>query len=241
MSLGSRLGMIVTNFLTMIPLFILLIASAIMSSITQNGLSKLSDQNKDIQNAHRFVKYCTITLWILFAIALLGNAFIGLVAALPYLYAMIMGVFMLVNFSVAGVFFYAANSVRNSADYKKGSADAETLFKQLIGTGIAMVISCALLFIYIFWGIHKYRKQGGLTGDIGYVSEAGMFVAPEFAPVWAAGQEYSRDALGDAYGDRAGQMQSLFALGKGMDRDAPIVQSIRQNPELMAAALKALA
>ena len=245
MGLGSRIGMIFTNFIIMIPLFILLIASAIISSIAQSNIADLADQNPSIKNAHNLIRYSTITLWILFAIAILGNAVIGLVASIPYLYAMIMGVFILVNIAVAIVFFYSANAVRNSQDYKDNKEKALTLFKQLIGIGITMVVSAGLLLIYIFWGIHKYRKEGGLTGDIGYISEAGMVVAPEFAPVWTAGQQYSQEQLGERYGDRGEKVRSLISAGQQFDLarkdDSSIVRTIRGNPELMSAALKALA
>jgi len=251
MGLGSRIRMIIISFIVMIPLFILLLASAIVSSIAQEGLSELKDQNSSIKNAHKYVKYCTITLWVLFALSVLGSVWTVFIASMPYIYAMIMGVFIIVNLVVAGVFFYAANAVRESKDYKEGTKESKKVFSELIGIGVAMVVASGLLFVYIIWNIHKYRKEGGLTGDIGYISEAGMVVAPEFAPVWSAGSNYSKSQLGEeAYGQRGEQVQALAGAGQGLIAAkrasgktglGGIVQTIKSNPELMAAAFEALA
>jgi len=251
MGIGSRIGMIITNFLIMIPLFILLLASAIISSMAQESLSKLADQSDAIKNSHDYVRYCTITLWVLFAIAFLGNIFIGMVASIPYLYAFIMGIFIVVNLTIAGIFFYSANNVRNSSDYKQNTDASITLFRQLLGIGIIMVVSSMLLLFYIIWGIRKYHKEGGVAGDVGYISEAGMVIAPELAPVWMAGQQYSKSNLGEEdYNARSSQVQSLIGAGQqfgdarsqgGDSSFGGIINTIKSNPKLMAAAFEALA
>ena len=62
MGLGSRIGLVVGNMALLIPVFILLLISAIMSSVGAAKLTKL-EQSDVVKNAHKMVTTSTVVLW----------------------------------------------------------------------------------------------------------------------------------------------------------------------------------
>ncbi len=187
MGLGSRIGIVFSNIAILIPVYILLIVSAIMSSIGAAKIASLDDQAA-VATAHKYVTNSTILLWLLFAGGLVFSFTIGIfiipwLVTIPYLYGGVMILFSILNLVISGLLFYSANAVRLSTDYKNGTDDAKSAYTMCLSTGLMMVITAIFLIAYSAFTIYKYHKGGGLRSDIVVGSEIGAIVAPEFAPI----------------------------------------------------------
>ncbi len=221
MGIGSRIGLVFSNLAMLIPVFILLIASAIMSSIGAAKIASLNDQDA-VANAHKYVTMSTVLLWIIFAGGFVFSFTIGLfiipyLITIPYLYGGIMIMFALLNFVIAGILFYAANAVRGSKDYQDGTDDAKSAFNNCLITGIMMVIAAIFMIGYALFSIHKYRKAGGLRGDIAVGAEIGAVLQPEFAPVLGVVGAAAREGLTESQqaeqAKRASGAKGLIDIG----------------------------
>lgn len=235
MGLGSRIGLVFVNFLTFIPLIALLLAAAIMSSIGAANLAKLSDQNDKVKNAYKWTTGSTVFLWISFAVSIVSVLIIPTIASFPYLYGIATGTYILFDIALAGIFFYAADAARTSKDYKDGDADAKMAFNMFLSIGIIMLIAAILLGIYTFWGIKKYRKEGGLTSDVRLGTQ---IFAPEygaFVQTYAGKPTQQEQKMQQQYqqlsttADQLYQGQQQYGGGlRGLYRAA------KKNPELFA-------
>lgn len=247
MGLQNRLSSILLNLIIMLPLIILLLASAIISSISANDVKSLgSEMNK----VYKMITYSTLILWATFGISLLGSIFVSMFASWPYLFAGLMFIFVILNVSLAGVFFYSVNKISNTASYKKKDSKAVRAHKNLLGIGIAMVISSILVIIYTFWDIYRYRKEGGLSGDVVLTAQAIPYIAPQFAPIAAVVEPYAQQQLNPQQQAEVQQRQAGLQtlLGEnygntGLLKDISnkgIKNTIMNNPQLISKAMNAL-
>jgi len=222
MGLGDRIGLVFTNIAILIPVFILLLVSAIVSSIGAAKMATLKEST--LETAHKYVTWSTVSLWVLFVGSLVFSFTIGLLIipwliTIPYLYGGVMIMFALINLVIASILFYAANSIRTSQDYIKGTPDAKSAFNYILSSGIMMLISAIFMVGYSVWSIYKYRKAGGLTGDIVIATElAPLVLGPEAAPISTAIGSVAKSALSEgqqtAAVKTATSVQTLADIGK---------------------------
>jgi len=222
MGIESRFGLVLGNIAMLLPVFIILITSAIMSAIGAANLAKLKDQNESVKNAHKLVTNSTIVLWALFGGGLLFAFTIGLILipwliTIPYLYGGIMIIFAIINLVLAGILFSGANTARTSKDYKDSNPAAKAAYNNLLICGILMVVSAVFIIGYAVYTIYKYHKMGGVTSDVALASEIGKVVAPEYAVPLAAAGEAAKARLSEAQQQKvqenvaqASQLQALF-------------------------------
>jgi len=240
MGLGSRIGIVFANIAVLIPVFILLIVSAIMSSIGAAKIASLKDQDA-VGTAHKYVTTSTVLLWLLFAGSIVFSFTIGLfiipwIVTIPYLYGGVMIIFAILNLVIAGLLFYSANAVRKSKDYKDGTNDAKSAYNNCLITGIMMVIAAIFMIAYSAFTIYKYRKAGGVRADIVVGAEVGAIVAPEFAPVLAAvGAAARKDLPQRQQEEQARQVSSAKSLlDIGTKFAAATGKGIAPQPKLAA-------
>ncbi len=254
MGLGARIGLIAGNMAMLIPVFILLLVSAIMSAIGAANLAKLDDQSKTVKNAHKLVSWTTVALWVIigggFVFSFtLGLFIIPMVINIPYLYGGVMILFALLNLMLAGILFYGANAARTSKDYKAGSKDAKSAYSNLLVCGILMVLGAIFMIGYSVFTIHKYRKGGGVAGDVALVGKYGKYVAPEFAPAFAVVGSAAEQQLSESQkaeleqrSAQAGQLQQLSGpIQQATAKEGAGLQSLLKNPEALAAVKKLMA
>lgn len=148
----------VSNILVLIPIFIVLVSAASMSSNGGSKLLKLSKQTKKIKKAHEYVVRVTVALWILVILSGIILIFTGLVATIPYLYGGVMIAYAIINIVFAGMIFYGADAARTSEDYKDGKENAESAFKTLLFCGLLMLLMSLFLIIYSVHTIRKYHS-----------------------------------------------------------------------------------
>jgi hypothetical protein len=193
MSIAHRIGVVLLNILILFPAYLLLVISAIMSSVTAADIAKLKDQNPGVKNAHKWVTTVTIMLWLLSAGMIGFSMTLGLVVipwlvSVPYLYGFIMILFSLLNLAIAGILFYAANVVQKSEDYKNGDKTAKEAFKSSLTIGLLMVGASLFLLGYSVYTISSYYSAGGITGDIVMAAKVAPAIVPEIgAPAAAIG------------------------------------------------------
>ena len=188
MGLFGRLGLLLGNSALIIPVFILILISAILTSVASSKLQKKYNS----EEISKWVKASTISLWSLFIGGLIIMFTMGvIVVTIPYLFNGGLIIFSLLNISIAGILFYAYNQIKKNPDYNE--EDKSTL-NLMLASGIIQIISGILLLIYSIYSIHKYRKGGGVTGDVALVGEYGGDIAmalgqPEIAiPLQTIGQ-----------------------------------------------------
>jgi hypothetical protein len=250
MGLGSRFGLIFTNFAILMPVFIVLIVTAITTSIASAKINSLKDQTEAIKKSYKYVTLTTIALWCLFAGGIFGGIFfIPFLALFPYLFGGIMFLFAIINMVMAGVMFYAAISVKNTSDYKNNNNDAKSAYNQSVYSGLGLMFASIFMVGYSIWSIYHYNKIGGLTGDVAIAAQIVPFVAPEFAiPASMAGQ-YAQQQLGQQQYQNTGA-QNIPALKEAgaQIQQASQGMSVQQglaflakNPDLAKNFLKAMA
>jgi hypothetical protein len=177
MSLGSRAGIVFGNAILLVPVFVLLIVSAIMTSISAANINKLPDTSQ----IYRYTRNITVTLWVLFGASIvfmftIGILVLPMLVAYPYLYGFIMILFAILNISLAGILFYVSTKVKSNPKYN--TDEGQKAYKNSLIPAILMLSAGIFMFIYSVYSIYKYRKLGGMTADMQLVSQ---FVAPEFA------------------------------------------------------------
>ncbi len=188
MGLGERLGLVFSNMAMLIPVFIILATTAVLSAIGAAKLAKLK-RNDTIDNARKWVNNSTIALWAIFGGVLIFSFTIGLavlptLVSMPYLYGGILILFALVNLTLAGMLLYGANAARTSDEYKAGDSNAKSAFNNLLICGILMVVAAIFMIGYTVYTIVKYRRGGGFTGDIAVAAEvAPLILGPEAIPI----------------------------------------------------------
>lgn len=245
MGIGDRISIIVGNVAMMFPVYILLLVTAIMSSIGQSHLDKLA-KTSSTTFAYNLVQKTTIALWILFAGGLVFSFTFGLfiipaIVSIPYLYGGIMILFAILNMYLAGTLFYGANAARISDEFKNGNTHAKESFKTLVICGILMVVTSVFMFGYSMYTMTSYNRQGGVTGDIAMIADAGQIAAPQFAPILgvvgaAAKQNLSTDQQAENQA-RAAQLNQLGQLNVNPNNLAGLLQ----NPQAVALLKQALA
>jgi len=241
MGLGSRIGFIFTNFLLLIPVFALLATTAVMSAVGAAELDKLGDAS----TAHKWVTLSTLVLWGLLVGGILFLFTIGLsmmpfLMSMPYIFAFIMTIFCFVNLAIAGVMFYGAASARNS---KSTNTVSKTKAEHaLIWCGSLMTLSAIFLMAYTAYEIHKYRKGGGLTGDVAVVGEYGGQLAmamgqPELGvPLQAIGgiaKQNLQPEHVEEYNQRAAQIkqgQQVYQAYQAYQPPPPTQQAYQPQP-----------
>ena len=195
MGLGSRIEFILVNVLILIPVFMIILASAIMSKRAVAAMKSVSGIDKEVE----YVKAAEMTLWILFVGGLAFMFTIGMfimpwLVTIPYLFGIVMMVFAIGNLALAAIMFYSAAKVSKTTAYTSKNKQALSAHKDLMITGIIMTVSALFVIGYTVFAIHKYRKGGGLRGDMALVGRYGGDIAmaagqPEFAvPLQAMGQ-----------------------------------------------------
>ena len=256
MGLTGRIGIVFSNSLIIIPVFILLLVTAIMTSI---GAAKLDDLT-GTSTAHQWVSWSTVALWILFVGGLgfmftIGLFIIPWVVTIPYLFGGALSIFGVVNLAIAGILFYGANAARTSPEYKDTSDsnhdNAKTAFNTLLISGLMMTIASLLMFGYSAFTIYKYHKEGGLTGDVALVGKYGGDIAtltgqPELAiPLQTAGGmakrslHRSQQAELEKRGAKVGQLKGLAGqISKATKQGG--IKSLISNPEFVEGSLGAL-
>jgi hypothetical protein len=184
MTLIGRIGLVLSNIILLIPVYILLLITAIMSSIGAENLKNLSNGDK----AYSKMVKVTITLWVLFGGSLIFFLTLGLfimpyLIGIPYLYGGLMFIFAIINFVLSIYLFYGANVARTSNEFKNKDKKANKAFNNLLVCGILMFVGSILMIIYGIYIIYKYSKIGGITGDIKIGSEIAPIIQPELAPL----------------------------------------------------------
>ena len=246
MGLGARISLVAGNIAMLIPVFILLLVSAIMSAIGASNLAKL-DQSKEVKNAHKLVSWSTVALWVLFGGGFVFASTIGLfiipwMITIPYLYGGAMILFALINLVIAGILFYGANVAHTSKDYKNSDA-AKSAYSNLLVCGILMVLGAIFMVGYSVFTMHKYRKAGGVTGDVAVAAQYGKYVAPEFAPALAvvggAAEQQLSDSQKAELKQRSSQAEQLQQLGgaaqQATGKGGGGIQRLLKKPEVVEA------
>ena len=170
MSIADRLGLVVKNVLVLIPVFIVIVVSAILSAVGAKNLSELDDSNKNVERASKMVTNITIALWSILVIGFILTSIIGLfIIQIPYLYGTAMIIYSLVNLALAGILFYASWAIRTSTEYKDPknikNVNAQSAFNNLLICGILMLVAAIFTFIYAIYIMQAYSAQGGLSAD----------------------------------------------------------------------------
>ena len=255
MGLGSRIGIVFANIAALIPVFIVLLLSAIMSS---EGASKLAKLN-GVSEAHKWVTLSTIGLWVLFGGGLVFAFTFGLflipwLVTVPYLYGAVLVLLAIVNIVFAGIFFYGANKARLNKAYKDTSSanhkDAKSAFKTLLICGLMMTFGAVFMFGYSIFAIVHYRKGGGITGDVALAGRYGSQIAmaagqPEFAvPLQQVGGMAEQRLSGNQQQElqqRVGQIGQLNQLSQQYSKSTGKnggLKSFLSNPQTLETAAK---
>jgi hypothetical protein len=217
----GRIGLVFTNVAILIPVYIVLLVSAILSSIIAGKLSKFTDQSDSIKTVRKYVGWSTTILWILFVGSLIffftiGFLIIPYLVSVPYFYGTLMLLFAIGNIVLSGYFFYTTNIIYKSKDYTSGSSDAKSAFKYSLSVGLMMLFASIFMIWYAIWSMRAYHKEGGLTGDISIAAELAV---PELAPFASAAK-----AMGGTQKLTAGQeatkgsLEQWLALGKTLGK-----------------------
>ena len=172
MGIGTRIGIIAANIAILIPVFTVLIASAVMSSMVAVKIKKLTDQNISVKKALKYATRSTIALWILSVGSILFSFTIGI----PYLYGVIMIIFAIINLVIAGIFFYTCIVIRKSTDYKNNTENAKSAYKYSLIIGLMLLCAAIFMIGYAVWSINKYIKGGGLSGDLALAAKIAPIV-----------------------------------------------------------------
>ena len=245
----GRLSVVFTNVLILIPVFILLLASAIIATKDLSTLKKVKEET-----AAKWMRVVEIALWILFAGGLVFSFTIGIilipwVITIPYLHGFVLVTLGIINFLASIVFFYAANAIRGSDAYKKeddkNHARDVAGFKRLVGGGVAMLLASLFMVIYSVVTIISYHRGGGLTGDAALVGKYGGDIAmlagqPELAiPLQALGgaaEKNLNEGQKQQLGARADKVDAAKKLNQHYNKGG--LDGILKNPEMLKILLK---
>ena len=202
MAIVERIGLSLTNYLFAFLVSVILFASAIM--VTQGYHAS---KKTDIKTVINFSKKIMITLWILTILSFL----LIFTASSPYIYGAISIILIMIQFAFSGVLFYIAGKVHNKSK--------EAYNKFMISASL-LLLAAIINSVYTFYTIHKYRKLGGLSGDISTVLKTtATFVDPAYAmQLNAAGgyfdQNLTQEQLAQQQQD-VGILQGGIAGGQG--------------------------
>ncbi len=214
-NLVSRMGIVFANMVILIPVFAVLLASAIMSSIAAVKINKLQDQSDSVKKAYKFTTGSTITLWILSVGSLVFSFTIGLfiipwLVGIPYLYGAVMFIFAIINLVMAGIFFYNTNAIRKSIDYKNAEENAKSAFKYCLSIGLMMLFAALFMIGYAIWSVYKYHKGGGLAGDINIALEVAPLLIPGVGEVAVGSEVLGGIAKGTSVLSKVPQLAKAF-------------------------------
>jgi len=176
-SLTSRIGLVALNFAILLPVFAVLLTSAILSSIIQNNLKKFTDTS--VAQVATYIKRLKWTLWILTVGGILffifGIILLPTLMLITYLYSFLTILLAIGYLVISGYFFYASVIISKSTDYKNKTAESDTAYKDCVRAGLLMMFAGIFMIGYAVWSSFHYYKIGGIKADIGYI------VAPEAA------------------------------------------------------------
>jgi len=213
MAVFERIGLSLTNYLSVLPIVMVLFACAIMVTMGHHYAKETG-----VKTATGLSRTVMIGLWIVTVL----SAFSIIFAASPYLYGTFSSFLILLQLAFAGTLFYTANTVHNKS--KKA-------YNKFVIAGILLLLTAVLNGAYTFYIIHKYRQLGGLSGDVSNVMKAtAMFVDPAYAaqlnmagdyfgqnltPEQQAQQQQDVGILTSAIQGGQGGLQGMFQGGLG--------------------------
>jgi hypothetical protein len=171
--LVQRAGLGVGNGLIASYLYLLLLSSSIAGSVGYGYMKKYTDPT--VMAATSVVLKTMITQWIIFGIITVLTITTGIFWLIPffglhYLFVFSMFLVVIANFTIGGIYLYAAAVV-------KAQADSDVPFKWLLSVGLLLVLSSIIVIIYLIASLRSYSKAGGLTADIQMLPQ--LVVAPE--------------------------------------------------------------
>jgi hypothetical protein len=256
MGLAGRIGMVLLNVAVLIPVYIFLLISAILTSKIVTHLKAL-EQTEEVKGITTTVGHVRIALWALFIGGLVfsftfGIVLIPLIVEIPYLYAFVLTLLGVVNAVLAGFLFYNAYKLRKIAGYDS-SEEAQSAYKRLLVCGGLMIGASLFMFGYSVVTVYRYRGSGGLTGDAALVGKYGGDLAmaagqPEIGiPLQALGSAAQKNLdpaekqeLGQRYA-QAGKATRLVNTASQERRDSAALKKLLSNPEFVESAVELLA
>lgn len=175
--IAGRLGLLVKNILVLIPVFIVIVVSAILSSVGATNFAQLDPSNENVKRASQFVTNITIALWSILVVGFILTGVIGIfIIQIPYLYGGALIIYSLVNLVFAGILFYAAWAARTSSEYTKPDdpkhEQAQIAFNNMLICGVLMLVAAIFTFIYAVYVMNAYSEMGGLSADAAFVATA---------------------------------------------------------------------
>jgi MFS family permease len=195
MSLNTRLGFFTGNTFLFLFFMAVIFVMAIMSSIGSRTLSQLSNQTNNVKTAKKWVVIATLCLWGALALSLFGIFLIPFIITWPYLFAFVIILVIIFNLLLATVYFFTANVIRNSSEYKSNNKNSVFSFNTMMGIGIGLILMSLILGIYTIIEIKNYNKQGGLYADAMLAAQVVPYIAPEYAPVANVANAYLQQKL----------------------------------------------